>query len=150
MLEIKKLSYGYNKDENKNLIKNLSFSVDKGHIKLVFGKSGIGKSTLLDIISGIINRDLIWTGKIFLDGLNVSQETIETRRIGYIMQDRLLFPHFTVYENLYFAMPKSERFKKNVILSYLEKISLLEIKNLYPSEISGGQSTRITCLSFTT
>ena len=46
MLEIKKLSYGYNKDENKNLIKNLSFSVDKGHIKLVFGKSGIGKSTL--------------------------------------------------------------------------------------------------------
>ena len=65
MLQIKNLSFGFNEIKNNYLIKNLSFKVKNGEIKLIYGKSGLGKSTLLNLITGIKPSNLFWTGKIF-------------------------------------------------------------------------------------
>jgi len=146
MLKIKNLSYGYSKCQSKHLVKDLNFSVEKGKIQLVYGKSGLGKSTLLRLISGVGCEKIFWNGKIFFENKNISHYPIQNRKIGFVMQDRLLFPHFTVFDNLLFVMPKFLSDKKNIINYHLEKTSMENLSKLYPYQLSGGQTSRIACL----
>ena len=66
-------------------------------ITAVLGPSGCGKTTMLNIIAGLIKQD---SGRIFLDGRDISNLAPEKRKIGYVFQDYALFPHMTVRENL--------------------------------------------------
>ena len=146
MLEIKDITFSFDKKEKKPLIKNVSFKVKKGEILFITGKSGLGKSTLLDLISGFHDNNLIWTGKIYLNKLDITNTSIQNKRIGYMLQDYFLFPHFNVKNNLIFSLPKQIRNKKEQALDYLKQINMVEFSNHYPSELSGGQKARIACL----
>ena len=146
MLEIKDITFSFDKKEKKPLIKNLSFKVKKGEILFISGKSGLGKSTLLDLISGFHDNNLIWTGKIYLNKLDITNTSIQNKRIGYMLQDYFLFPHFNVKNNLIFSLPKHTRNKKEQVLNYLKQINMAEFSEHYPSELSGGQKARIACL----
>ena len=146
MLEIKDITFSFDKKEKKPLIKNLSFKVKKGEILFISGKSGLGKSTLLDLISGFHDNNLIWTGKIYLNKLDITNTSIQNKRIGYMLQDYFLFPHFNVKNNLIFSLPKQTRNKKEQVMNYLKQINMVEFSNHYPSELSGGQKARIACL----
>ena len=146
MLEIKDITFNFDKKEKKPLIKNLSFKVKKGEILFISGKSGLGKSTLLDLISGFHDNNLIWTGKIYLNKLDITDSSIQNKRIGYMLQDYFLFPHFNVKNNLIFSLPKQTRNKKEQALDYLKQINMVEFSDHYPSELSGGQKARIACL----
>ena len=146
MLEIKDITFSFDKKEKKPLIKNLSFKVKKGEILFISGKSGLGKSTLLDLISGFHDNNLIWTGKIYLNKLDITNTTIQNKKIGYMLQDYFLFPHFNVKNNLIFSLPKQTRNKKEQVLNYLKQINMVEFSDHYPSELSGGQKARIACL----
>ena len=118
MLQIKNLSFSF-KEKNKNyLIEDLNFKVNNGEIKLIYGKSGLGKSTLLNIITGIKIPNLFWTGKILLENQEIHNLPLEKRKIGLLMQERFLFPHFRVKENLMFAMPKHfSKTERHLIIS---------------------------------
>ena len=146
MLEVKDITFSFDKKEKKPLIKNLSFRVKKGEILFISGKSGLGKSTLLDLISGFHDNNLIWTGKIYLNKLDITNASIQNKRIGYMLQDYFLFPHFNVKNNLIFSLPKHTRNKKEQVLNYLKQINMAEFSEHYPSELSGGQKARIACL----
>ncbi len=146
MLEVKDITFSFDKKEKKPLIKNLSFKVKKGEILFISGKSGLGKSTLLDLISGFHDNNLIWTGKIYLNKLDITNTSIQNKRIGYMIQDYFLFPHFNVKNNLIFSLPKQTKNKKEQVMNYLEQINMVEFSNHYPSELSGGQKARIACL----
>ena len=146
MLEIKDITFSFDKKEKKPLIKNLSFKVKKGEILFISGKSGLGKSTLLDLISGFHDNNLIWTGKIYLNKLDITNASIQNKKIGYMLQDYFLFPHFNVKNNLIFSLPKKTRNKKEQALDYLKQINMVEFSDHYPSELSGGQKARIACL----
>ena len=146
MLEVKDITFSFDKKEKKPLIKKLSFKVKKGEILFISGKSGLGKSTLLDLISGFHDNNLIWTGKIYLNKLDITNTSIQNKRIGYMLQDYFLFPHFNVKNNLIFSLPKQTRNKKEQVMNYLEQINMVEFSNHYPSELSGGQKARIACL----
>ena len=146
MLEIKDITFSFDKKEKKPLIKNLSFKVKKGEILFISGKSGLGKSTLLDLISGFHDNNLIWTGKIYLNKLDITNASIQNKKIGYMLQDYFLFPHFNVKNNLIFSLPKQTRNKKEQALDYLKQINMIEFSDHYPSELSGGQKARIACL----
>ena len=146
MLEVKDITFSFDKKEKKPLIKNLSFNVKKGEILFISGKSGLGKSTLLDLISGFHDNNLIWTGKIYLNKLDITNASIQNKRIGYMLQDYFLFPHFNVKNNLIFSLPKQTRNKKEQVLNYLKQINMAEFSEHYPSELSGGQKARIACL----
>ena len=146
MLEVKDITFSFDKKEKKPLIKNLSFTVKKGEILFISGKSGLGKSTLLDLISGFHDNNLIWTGKIYLNKLDITDASIQNKKIGYMLQDYFLFPHFNVKNNLIFSLPKQTRNKKEQALDYLRQINMVEFSDHYPSELSGGQKARIACL----
>ena len=146
MLEVKDITFSFDKKEKKPLIKNLSFKVKKGEILFISGKSGLGKSTLLDLISGFHDNNLIWTGKIYLDKLDITDASIQNKKIGYMLQDYFLFPHFNVKNNLIFSLPKQTRNKKEQVQNYLKQINMVEFSDHYPSQLSGGQKARIACL----
>ena len=146
MLEIKNLSLGIKNELPKYLIKNLSFKVKKGEILVIFGKSGLGKTTLLNLIAGIEQINVFSSGKIFFENQDITFKPIEDRGIGFVMQDRYLFPHFTVRENLLFAIPKNFSKKKDFVNEFLDKVSMKEIEKLYPYQLSGGQISRVACL----
>ena len=146
MLEIKNLSLGIKNELPKYLIKNLSFKVKKGEILVIFGKSGLGKTTLLNLIAGIEQINVFSSGKIFFENQDITFKPIEERGIGFVMQDRYLFPHFTVRENLLFAIPKNFSKKNKFVNEFLDKVSMKEIEKLYPYQLSGGQISRVACL----
>jgi len=146
MLEIKDITFSFDKKEKKPLVKNLSFKVKKGEILIISGKSGLGKSTLLDLISGFHDSNLIWTGKIYLNKLDITNASIQNKKIGYMLQDYFLFPHFNVKNNLIFSLPKEKKNKKEHVLHFLKKIDMVKFSNHFPSELSGGQKARIACL----
>jgi len=146
MLEVKDITFSFDKKEKKPLIKNLNFKVKKGEILFISGKSGLGKSTLLDLISGFHDNDLIWTGKVYLNKTDITNISIQNKRIGYMLQDYFLFPHFNVINNLIFSVPKQTKNKKEHVLNCLKQINMVEFSAHYPSELSGGQKARIACL----
>lgn len=146
MLELKDITFGFHKKEKNTLIKKLSFCVKNGEVLLLKGKSGLGKSTLLSIISGFCDDNLIWTGKIFLNNKKINNLSIQKRKIGYVLQDYFLFPHLSVKNNLLFALPKNTKNNNLFIRKLLLEIGLIEIENNYPSELSGGQKARIACV----
>ena len=146
MLEVKDITFSFDKKEKKPLIKNLSFKLKKGEILFISGKSGLGKSTLLDLISGFQDNNLIWKGKIYLNKLDITNASIQNKKIGYMLQDYFLFPHFNVKNNLIFSLPKQTRNKKKQALDHLKQINMVEFSDHYPSELSGGQKARIACL----
>ena len=146
MLELKDITFGFDNKEKKPLVKNLNFSVKKGETIFITGKSGLGKSTLLNLISGFCDKKLIWTGEIFLNNRDISHVNIQKKRIGYMLQDYFLFPHFDVKNNLIFALPRETKNKKAYVLNLLDKIHMSKFSNSFPSELSGGQKARIACL----
>lgn len=127
--------------EKEKIINNFSFNLNKSEILLIMGKSGIGKSTILKLISGIENLD---SGKIILDNIDISNEKIEKRNIAYLFQDFALFPHLNVFKNIEFGISHLNKKEKNDIIDELLKI--FEIENLrykYPNELSGGEKQRV-------
>lgn len=116
-------------------------------VTAIFGSSGSGKTTLLNLISGLSKPDMgeIAFGEtILFSSAKKINLPPEKRRIGYVFQDDLLFPHFTVHQNLLYGyrLQKSEyrRFEPSAIIDLLEIQSLLP---RYPLHLSGGEKQRV-------
>ena len=130
----------------------ISLQLSLGRLGMLEGAScyeeiaNIVIDTLLDLISGFHDNNLIWTGKIYLNKLDITDASIQNKKIGYMLQDYFLFPHFNVKNNLIFSLPKQTRNKKEQALDYLKQINMVEFSDHYPSELSGGQKARIACL----
>ena len=140
-IHINNLTFSY---DDSPLLHDLSFSVEKNQIGFVSGSSGIGKSTLFNIIAGLILPE---KGKIMLDDMllndkNFSLET-EKRKVGYVFQDFALFPHINVKRNIQYAMSSkvSELFDE-----LISKLGLLELLDKMPHELSGGHQQRVALL----
>src|SRR5688500_18196910 len=80
-----------------------AFEAPTPGIVALFGRSGCGKTTLVDIIAGLLEPD---SGRISLNGVEFSMPA-ERRRIGYVFQDARLFPHYSVAGNLRYGMKRS-------------------------------------------
>ena len=140
-IHINNLTFSH--DDSK-LLHDLSFSVEKNQIGFVSGSSGIGKSSLFNIIAGLILPE---NGRIMLDNIllndkNFSLET-EKRKIGYVFQDFALFPHINVKRNIQYAMSSEENELFDELIS---KLGLLEFLDKMPHELSGGQQQRVALL----
>lgn len=143
MISLKNIIKYYDK---KPVLNNLSLEVDEGEIVSIMGKSGSGKSTILNIISGIEkpeSGDIIIRGQFF-GNMNDSQKTLFRRmHIGFIFQFFNLLQNLTIYDNI-----KITQLLNNVnddeYISYI--MDFLEIKNKstqFPHQLSGGEQQRV-------
>ncbi len=149
-ISIKFLDKFYLEGENKHQILN-SVSVDflRSKFTAMIGKSGSGKSTILNLISGI---DTIDGGEVIIDGIDVSkladkERTIFRRdKIGIIFQFFNLIPTLTVIENITLPQELMGRKKSEYLdysLSLLERVGLKSRANAYPDKLSGGEQQRV-------
>ena len=79
--------------------------ISPGQVLTLMGPSGSGKSTLINAISGFLPRAFTCKGRILLGGNDITTLPPEQRRVGVLFQDTLLFPHFSVLENVLYALP---------------------------------------------
>ena len=141
ILEIKNLSHSYG--ETNQIIQNINLEIEKSDRVAILGPSGCGKSTLLRLIAGLETPNL---GQIAIDGTVVSTEKFtvppEKRKIGLVVQEKALFPHLSVYDNIGFGIKKNID-KKTITNDLLELLKIDSLKNKYPHEISGGEQQRV-------
>jgi polar amino acid transport system ATP-binding protein len=142
MLEIKQLSKQY---EDRVIFKDLDLTVNDGQVLSIVGPSGIGKTTLLRIIAGLLPAN---EGTMTLDGKQLDIDGNRTGAdVGVIFQDFNLFPQFTVKENIMLAPTMVRKVDKATAEAdagrLMTELGLTEQQNQYPFQLSGGQRQRV-------
>ena len=124
-------------------LRDVSLSVEEGDYLTVIGPTGAGKSILLEAIAGFYP---LLSGRIILDGRDVTKEPPERRGISIVYQDYMLFPHMTVFDNIAFGLRK--RLPKGEIereVSHIARELRIEhILHRKPGTLSGGEQQRVT------
>ena len=143
-LIIDHLSFRYFVD--KPILTDFSYQFKDQAITAIIGPSGVGKSTLFQLILGFLKPD---EGTISHHGKLLSTPRMivptEKRAIGAVFQDFALFPHLTVYDNIAFGLKGSKRRHHAHILQLAKLFQLEEILSAYPYRLSGGQMQRVAC-----
>jgi iron(III) transport system ATP-binding protein len=142
LLEVRELRQAYDAHE---IVRGLSFTLERGAIGCLLGPSGCGKTTVLRCIAGF---ERVSRGAIVLSGRVVSAPDLmvppEERRIGMVFQDHALFPHLTVAENIAFGLHGLRRpARARRIEELVAAVGLGEVAGKYPHELSGGQQQRV-------
>ena len=136
LLEIKNLYKNYQTiNEEIIVLKNINFKLKKGELLALVGPSGIGKSTLLSIISGLEKPS---KGKI---------KTNKDLIISYMLQDNSLMPFLNVLDNCSLGLKIKKKYnkeEKKKIINMLNKYGLKDYIYSYPDELSGGQKQRVS------
>jgi molybdate transport system ATP-binding protein len=126
---------------------DVAFSVPEKGITALFGPSGVGKTSVVNMIAGLSRPDsgrIVLGGQVLYDGEEGINLSAEGRRIGYIFQDGRLFPHLTVRGNLTYGMklvPEDRRY-----VEFDQVVDLLGIRPLLsrrPAKLSGGEKQRV-------
>jgi len=125
------------------VVNNLSLEVKDGEFFVLLGASGSGKTTVLNIIAGLVQPD---KGKVLLHGRDVTELATQERNVGFVFQNYALFQYMTVAENIEFGLSvrkieKSKREKRRDEL--LELVGLVGLGGRMPSQLSGGQQQRV-------
>jgi ABC-type lipoprotein export system ATPase subunit len=144
MLEIKNITKKYQKGGNIfTALDGVTLQVEKGDFIAIVGPSGSGKSTLLNTVGGLIRPD---SGQVLFNGRDIysmkrhESDFYRSKNIGFVFQQFHLLPYLTVLENIKMVGVGSAVSPE--IEDYLEKCSLLPLKNKYPGELSVGEKQR--------
>lgn len=123
-------------------LKNINLTVHKNEILAIIGKTGSGKTMLLEAISGAYR---VKEGQIFISGTDVRSLPIEKRGIGFVYQDFGLFPHMTVYQNISYGLRIRKAAKESIkekVEHVAQLLSIQHILNCWPATLSGGECQR--------
>lgn len=145
LLEIHHLRKDYG---NGPVLKDVSLDVHKGEVLVLIGPSGCGKSTFLRCMNGL---ESIQSGEILLDGRIISGDKTKwsevRQKIGMVFQSYELFPHMTVIDNILLGplkvQKRSRQEAEEEAKKLLERVGLLDKKDVYPRQLSGGQKQRV-------
>ncbi|MBC7281045.1 ATP-binding cassette domain-containing protein [Hoeflea sp.] len=124
----------------------LDARVRRGETLTVMGPSGSGKSTLLAYLGGFLDPAFSASGRVAVDGVDLTALAAERRHAGILFQDPLLFPHLSVLENIAIAIPediRGRRQRRQLALAALEDADLADFGSRDPDTLSGGQKARV-------
>ncbi len=152
ILEVKNMRKAFGKTE---VLKDVSFDLEKGQVLSIIGSSGSGKTTLLRCLNFLEKAD---SGLVFLDDRlfadftgqrKYSESEIRAMRLnfGLVFQQFNLFPHMTILKNMTLApmklLKKSREEAEGKAMELLKRVGLEDRANAYPSQLSGGQKQRV-------
>src|SRR5689334_21033341 len=150
MISLRNLEKFYEAGYGKNFVlRRIDADIEPGEFVTIMGPSGAGKSTLLSVIGML---DGAWTGEYHFAGLPVHKLSVKQRNelhksnIGFVFQSYHLIDGLTVFENLelplsYKNVPRNER--TSMVCDTLDRFHIVAKKDLYPSQLSGGQQQLI-------
>ncbi len=124
-------------------LRNISFAIDSGKYAVLMGRTGIGKTTILEVICGLRAPA---SGAVLLDGVEVTAWPPANRNIAYVPQDLALFPTFTVREHLEFAMKLRKSPRKTMadrVSQLSEELGIGHLLRRRVQGLSGGESQRV-------
>ncbi|GGD44582.1 lipoprotein-releasing system ATP-binding protein LolD [Malaciobacter pacificus] len=137
MIKAINLTHYYNKDK---ALENINLEINKGEFVCLIGESGSGKSTLLSNLSTLLKPT---SGDIFYEETNYKNikniDSFRKENIGFIFQFHYLINYLTIKENIKLA---NEKASDDDISTFLNSLGINDLKNKYPTEISGGQRQR--------
>lgn len=140
LLQVNNISVSY---DNKDVIKDININLDYGEIISLLGPSGVGKSTLFNVIAGVLKPD---SGNVLLNGNDI---VLKPGNISYMLQKDLLLEQKTVMDNVILPLiinniPKKDAIKK--ANEYMDIFGLKGYENKYPLSLSGGMRQRAAFL----
>ena len=147
-LRLNNISKHFNTEKKIKVLKNLSFSFNKGKMYSLMGPSGSGKSTLLNLIS-LIDKPTLGSIKFNNELVNLTNnkknDIFRAKNIGIVYQQNNLLPDFTALENVYLAnlSINNKDSAVNKAKDLLKKIGLSNRLNHFPSQLSGGECQRV-------
>jgi putative thiamine transport system ATP-binding protein len=126
----------------------LDARIAPGRALTLMGPSGIGKSTVLAAVTGTLAPPFRMSGRILLDGRDITGLPTERRHVGILFQDELLFPHLSVGGNLAFGLPPggSRAGRRARIAAALAEVDLAGFADRDPATLSGGQKARVALM----
>ena len=139
MIELENISFSYS---DKKVLDDFSLTIKKGEITCLLGSSGCGKTTILRLIAGLEKPD---KGSVSIDKKTLSKNgdnivPPHKRDVGFIFQDLALWPHFTVYKNIAFALQQRKAPGiKDKVFGMLDHFGISDLSEKYPHQLSGGQ-----------
>lgn len=148
VLEVKGLKKFYGDSE---ILQGIDLTVHRGEVVVILGPSGCGKSTFLRCLNGL---EEIQQGEIRLNGAMINGVATQWHRvrqkIGMVFQNYELFPHMTILENILLGPIKAQGRKraeaKEQAEKLLERVGLLDKRDVYPAQLSGGQKQRVAII----
>lgn len=146
LLRVEDLHKRYGKEE---VLRGVSFSLEKGETKVIIGPSGTGKSTLLRCINRLTEPD---RGRVFLEDVEITSPRVNINRIraqiGFVFQDFNLFTHLTALDNVRLGLMRVKGLSKKEAteraMQELARVGLADKAKAYPAELSGGQQQRVS------
>ena len=138
ILEVKNLSYSFG---NNPILKDINIHVNENEMVAIVGSSGVGKSTLFNLIAGVLKKQ---TGEIAING---SDDYIG--KVAYMLQKDLLFEHKTIINNVILPLIIAKVNKKEALEEgnkILKQFNLDKYANKYPQQLSGGMRQRVALI----
>ena len=138
MLEISGIKKSF---DGTTVLDDISLEIGDSQIVSILGSSGGGKTTLLNIILGLLQPD---SGKIVFDGADITNTPMERRGFNIVFQDYALFPNVTAYKNIVYGLRNyPDRSSKEEIESLIDLLDLRDHLNKKIDQLSGGQKQRV-------
>lgn len=140
VLELKHITKNFGTTE---VLRDIDIKIAKGEFLTLLGPSGCGKTTILRIIAGLEEPD---SGRVFLNGVDVTFTEPNKRDVNTVFQNYALFPHMNVEENIAYGLKLRKMEKKLIISKVNEALELVQLSGYnkrMPSELSGGQKQRV-------
>ncbi|HEN5946792.1 TPA: ABC transporter ATP-binding protein [Streptococcus agalactiae] len=130
-------------DSNTVVLKDINFELEEGKFYTLLGASGSGKSTILNIIAGLLEAS---TGDIYLDGKRINDVPTNKRDVHTVFQNYALFPHMTVFENVAFPLKLKKMDRKEIQKRVQETLKMVRLEGFEKraiQKLSGGQRQRV-------
>jgi iron(III) transport system ATP-binding protein len=141
-LSLSNIRHSYNNSDF--ILNDINLDVSEGEIVAILGSSGCGKSTLLRLITGLEKLNY---GEIEIYGKTVANKDFAIppnhRNVGLVLQEKVLFPHLSVLENVKFGIKGKKAFRIKKALDLLNLFRVDQYANSYPNNISGGEQQRV-------